>query len=588
MAPNQLVIGLDYGTTYTGVSFCETSKNGSESVHIETITNWPAKHTRISTKEKVPSEVAYQKEGIIWGSLIPTHVARHMWTKLQLDGMPTGEADKILREVSTSTVNAHLQTVEIVADFLSQIKAHLIKTFDQEYGKSLWRSLPVTLVVTVPAVWSDRAKDRTLEAVNKAGFNSLEFPQLKDTIMVSEPEAAAVYTIENMRGMAQETHFAIGDGFVVCDMGGGTVDLESYCITSLQLTKMVEATVGGGDQCGGTFVDRAFLEWLEKRLGTNDFVEIAGCRSESVPYTLLSKKLARLLQDFTLEAKSGFSGTETNYLRLPVPLSSLTDETRGIFEGEIVLKPEDMIKMFDSAVRCTYELLAEQLERASQNMMVEMKYVFMVGGFSESPYIYNKIKGFVGKQNLKAFKPAYAWSAVARGAALKGIQGSKDLVTQRKCRRHYGTHLDPRFCASIHTEDEAYISEYDGVKRAKNQVAWLVKQGQDLTTTESAHAEISLIQTFWPNQKRRVTLNLVACDGKHTPRAYHNEDVYKVASLEVDLSKAPTNVFTRQRSPSGKLYHKIDFKVEISVQTSLEYTMVVKGKKYKTVTASYN
>jgi hypothetical protein len=110
----------------------------------------------------------------------------------------------------------------------------------------------------------------------------------------------------------------------------------SYRVAELEPTILEEATVGGGDQCGGTFVDRAFLRWLERRLGTTDFVKIAGNRSEELPRTSLSPKLSRMLQDFVLEAKSGFSGTQNSYMRLPPPLSSIEeDSARGIVDGEI-------------------------------------------------------------------------------------------------------------------------------------------------------------------------------------------------------------------------------------------------------------
>ena len=187
---------------WSGVSFCETSGNGTGDEHIEVIHDWPSQHTKIGTKEKVPSEVTYQKQGLIWGSLIPPNVQRHLWTKLQLDQTQKGELVKIVREVSTSSSQqSNKQPVEIIADFLAQVKAHLIKNLDQKYGKVLWRSLDITLVVTVPAVWSELAKARTLEAVDKAGFNTPEFPQLKSTVMTTEPEAAAIYTIKSLRGM---------------------------------------------------------------------------------------------------------------------------------------------------------------------------------------------------------------------------------------------------------------------------------------------------------------------------------------------------------------------------------------------------
>lgn len=101
-----------------------------------------------------------------------------------------------------------------------------------------------------------------------------------------------------------------------------------------------ECSVGIGDQCGGSFVDRGFIRFLERRLGTTDFIKIAGERSEDLPRTSLSTKLGRMVQDFVMEAKSGFSGEETNFLRLPPPLSSiLDDEARGICDGEIEIGP---------------------------------------------------------------------------------------------------------------------------------------------------------------------------------------------------------------------------------------------------------
>jgi len=47
-----------------------------------------------------------------------------------------------------------------------------------------------------------------------------------------------------------------------------------------------------------------------------------------------------MVQDFVLEVKTGFSGHETSFLRLPVPLSSVEDDdARGIQDGEIKITP---------------------------------------------------------------------------------------------------------------------------------------------------------------------------------------------------------------------------------------------------------
>lgn len=275
-----------------------------------------------------------------WGSLIPPKAQRHMWTKLELDRPQNGEAAKILQELTLDEPSQPYEPVRIIADFLAHVKEHLIKNLDTQYGKELWRTLPVTLVVTFPAVWTDAAKDSTMQAVRMAGFDIAGFPLLKRTILTTEPEAAALYTIQSLRGSVQDAQFAVGDGFIVCDMGGGTVDMISYRVTSLDPTSLEEATVGTGDQCGGSFVERKFIQCLERRLGTADFVTIAGTRSDDLPRTSLTPKLSRVVQDFLQEAKSGFSGTETSHVRLPLPFSSIEDDhPRGIHDGELMILP---------------------------------------------------------------------------------------------------------------------------------------------------------------------------------------------------------------------------------------------------------
>ncbi len=85
--------------------------------------------------------------------------------------------------------------VEIIGDFLSGVKKHAMYCLETTYGKGLLREFEIELVVTVPAVWSDKAKDLTCQAVSKAGFDS-------DAIklsMIAEPEAAAIYTLKSMK-----------------------------------------------------------------------------------------------------------------------------------------------------------------------------------------------------------------------------------------------------------------------------------------------------------------------------------------------------------------------------------------------------
>lgn len=50
-------------------------------------------------------------------------------------------------------------------------------------------STPIEAILTVPAVWSDKAKSDTLLCAHRAGFGPIDKIRL-----IAEPEAAAVYT----------------------------------------------------------------------------------------------------------------------------------------------------------------------------------------------------------------------------------------------------------------------------------------------------------------------------------------------------------------------------------------------------------
>lgn len=59
--------------------------------------------------------------------------------------------------------------------------------------------------------------------------------------------------------------------FVICDAGGGTVDLISYTITNLKpILEVQEATPGTGALCGSTFLNMRFAKFLKAKLGKAD------------------------------------------------------------------------------------------------------------------------------------------------------------------------------------------------------------------------------------------------------------------------------------------------------------------------------
>lgn len=76
-------------------------------------------------------------------------------------------------------------------------------------------------------------------------------------------EAAAIYALHGLdpRGLN------IGDSFVLCDAGGGTVDLISYTVTALHpFLQVKEAASGTGGLCGSTILNVRFEDFLDSTL----------------------------------------------------------------------------------------------------------------------------------------------------------------------------------------------------------------------------------------------------------------------------------------------------------------------------------
>lgn len=83
--------------------------------------------------------------------------------------------------------------------------------------------------------------------------------------IISEPEAAALYALT-----ALDPHgIKIGDTFMLCDAGGGTVDLITYTVSALKpILKLAEVSPGSGSLCGASYLNRGFRVYLQEKLGS--------------------------------------------------------------------------------------------------------------------------------------------------------------------------------------------------------------------------------------------------------------------------------------------------------------------------------
>lgn len=67
-----------------------------------------------------------------------------------------------------------------------------------------------------------------------------------------------------------------------------------------------------------------------------------------------------------------------------------------------------------------------------------------------------------------------------------------------------------------------------------------------------------------------------------------SKGVFRVATAIVDLSLVPEKEFKTMYSPEGRIYYDLSYDIELSVQSSMEMYISIKGKRYgDKLTAAY-
>jgi molecular chaperone DnaK (HSP70) len=99
---------------------------------------------------------------------------------------------------------------KLCTDYLTALRKQTQKAMEETYGALALRTRRIDWVITVPAVWSLKAKADTLNCARDAGIGGGQ-----RVTIVSEPEAAAAYALQTIEPM----NIKAGYNFVVCDAG---------------------------------------------------------------------------------------------------------------------------------------------------------------------------------------------------------------------------------------------------------------------------------------------------------------------------------------------------------------------------------
>ncbi|OBS26475.1 hypothetical protein FPOA_00418 [Fusarium poae] len=541
-----IIIGLDFGTTYSGIAWTY-SKDPQD---INVVRNWNAEFSHCSENIKAPTQLFYSGDrDPFWGYSIPAENDALKWFKLLIL-----DEEYISAHVGSSS---HLQyarellktmkkdPIEVIACFLRKIWNHAIDSITSCIGPQLLKKSRFHVVVTHPAIWPPYAQQRMKQAAKASGI--LDPRPCGDTIVcfISEPEAAALAT---MRDLSKILTMEAEDTVIICDAGGGTVDLCSYVVKSTEPVVVQECVKGDGDLCGGIFLDEMFVNLIKRKTTPNLW--------------------AGFLND----------NRRTWLVELPVSSSgSISDRRRRKI---LQLSSDDIFTVFDPIISKIEALVRRQNGAIQSKYGKPAKYIILVGGLGRNSFLFNRLQDKFKATVLQSpeDKP---WTAICRGAVMRGITShrlSASLgveIGSRVARRSYGVLTDIPFRPDEHLESEKFWSNDSQMWRVPGYMQWFVYKGDNMLTEGLVRRKFGQLCS---ENTGRVHQIIFACS-KYPPPNVRDGTVQQLCVIQwtrtINVGLLPTYT-----DSLGKVSHRLEYEVEMTCKDgTAEFTVYFEGQR---------
>ncbi|CAA7262612.1 unnamed protein product [Cyclocybe aegerita] len=519
----KMSISIDFGTTFSGVAYGSSRIAGGR---VQQILIWPGS---FETFRKIPTCLLYDEQGLVlaWGleaknaSPMPG-TTRCEWFKLFLE--PSALRDE-------SSIDPRLPAlpergpIDLIIDFLSCLWEYAKDQITRDIGAVAdLNSADVWL--TVPAAWDARGCDIMREAAitaglvqsSRAGDNSW-----RDRLrIITEPEAAAVHCAQ----LNDLHHLKPSQNFIVCDAGGGTVDLAVYkIIGQMANLEIAEMCARSGANCGSLFLDLRFRELVKTLLADH-------------PTHLDPPSLAYFMHSFSETDKLNYAGyhdDENMFHFTCFNVDDPHDPSVGLINGQLSI-PGNLLRreVFDPVVNQVIQLIEEQISQVDQPIHA----LLLVGGFAGSEYLKQRVQDQFGARIRVIARPPDADTATLRGAATYGL-ARRPLVSSVIAPRSYLMKVKLPAEQEDWLKRPAYIRNNDaGVPICENRLQYLVskgailRKGQRLTTKFCKFSQSAQDSSF--------VATLYTSDSEKMMRYTDEGETTELCKWTVDLSSLPT------------------------------------------------
>ncbi|KAF5872053.1 putative hsp70 protein [Botrytis fragariae] len=526
---DQIVIAMDFGTTFTGVAYAFLNDENPRVVGVDI---WPGLTER---QPKIPTILSYNESGamVTWGAQAQ-HGRMIRGIKLLLDptqAMPSYVPAWILKR---NLERLGRPSVDVAADFIRAI---------YEYVMGI--------------------------AARKASF----YP----VTLVKEPEAAALYALTEFK----ERGLANGDAFVICDAGGGTVDLISYEIVQLDpRLELKELVPGAGFMAGSLNLNNRFEEKVKELVGEAQFNDPEN-----------SSGFRAALKQFDTSVKLGFLGIgdEVNHLHF-LGAKLKDDQQKGLENACWTIKSAELKDIFDPIIADIKTKVHEQVQEVKKKRLSEnhpkadkVKAILLVGGFCSSNYLKSQL--VQDHPAIQVIQPHGAWSAIVKGAVLTRLP-QKVMVVSTQATRHYGVSAHHTY---DYVEDIGYPKFLNAYGKWKtSRMTWYIQRGEDLQRPQKIHFSFYRVLHSLSDETLMFKENLHHCELVSAP-VRPDPTVAINCSLQVDLRGVDRTTIRKRIDRFGDQCWDVYFDLVVTVDSAIMmFSLEYNGEEMGSVKAKYD
>ncbi|KDR71278.1 hypothetical protein GALMADRAFT_143974 [Galerina marginata CBS 339.88] len=305
------------------------------------------------------------------------------WFKLHLRSK-FGDHRDITQDIPPLPLNKTV--VDVVADFLRyffQCASSYIQVAHAN-GENLWEDLAgdIDFVLSHPNGWEGSEQSQLRKAALLAGLIPDTTAGHSRLSFVTEGEASLHFSVRN--GLPDGV-MNNGEGVIVVDAGGGTIDISSYCRTT-KATKYTfeEIAIAKCHFHGSVFVTLLAQVFLKDFLDNSPFLD----------------DIDHIVRTFDTTTKLRFKdANDPQYIKFGSTRDN--DLTHNIRFGQLKLAGADVASFFRGSVDCIVKAVLEQHNSSKK----PIAHVVFVGGFSASPWLISEVKASLKSSGLMLFVP---------------------------------------------------------------------------------------------------------------------------------------------------------------------------------------